>query len=363
MFIWEGLIIYTIINFVIKLYLLPILLLIKIRADYVLKLLCDFARTEEWYFSYRIRPMKQTKHIQILQKACDIKKKIAIVLQGPIRDNSDFLIETIKFYRKQYPDVDIIVSTWDDEDLKVLEELDKEKIYIIQSSKPDYSGILNVNYQIVSTRAGVNKASELGNEYVIKTRTDQRVCKPYIFYSLCELLSLYEPQNTNFMQNRIIITSTFIHNMFTPYFFSDFFYMGTVKDIGNLFACDLDYRQDRYEKKMSRKKYSETMYPPEIYLLKTYLINCLNYNCNDTIKDYWQCLKDFFICLDRKDIDLFTPKYEYNYAEHIANSEFAFNDDKHNKVLMGFNFWTWLNLYTGIFQYKTEYEKEMDVEF
>lgn len=353
----------TLLGVIIKIWLLPISFLAKLNIDFVMKSIVKDFSTDDCYISYRIRPQKSAKKIQLLPKACYSAKKIAVILQGPIGNNSEFLLETVKFYKKQYHDIDIIVSTWEDEEPETIEELSKEKIYVIQSPKPDYSGLLNVNFQVISTRAGIKKARELQSEYIIKSRTDQRVCKPYIFYSLCGLLDEYEPKNTKLMQRRIIALSTPWHNMFMPYFVSDFFYMGTLDDIEKLFSCDMDYRQDNYAKPMSRKKYSEMMYPPEVYLLKNYLCNYLNCTCNDTVKDYWQCLKDYLICLDRKDIDLFTPKYEYNYMEHIVNSEYDVNDNDYKKTLMGFNFWTWLNLYTGTLQYKTEYEQEMDVEF
>lgn len=46
---------------------------------------------------------------------------LAIVMQGPIRKEENFTYNTVKYYRHMYPNVKVIVSTWIDEDLEVLQ--------------------------------------------------------------------------------------------------------------------------------------------------------------------------------------------------------------------------------------------------
>ena len=95
--------------------------------------------------------------------------------------------------------------------------------------------------------------------------------------------------------------------------------------------------------------------------MKSYLKTYLGYRCDDTVKEYWQSLKDCFICMGRSDIDLLTLKYVTKRMDHINNSEYFVKDTQERKYLMGFNFWTWYELYNGNISYKEEYEKETEV--
>ena len=65
-------------------------------------------------------------------------------------------------------------------------------VEIIKNSKPDYSGIANINFQIESTKNGILKAKKLGLKYCLKTRTDQRIYRHdfILFFLSLFLLSL-----------------------------------------------------------------------------------------------------------------------------------------------------------------------------
>ena len=89
-------------------------------------------------------------------------EKTAIIMQGPLVREDDFTLETVKIYEKLFPGTVIIVSTWEDsaeEYVKKLSEL--SNCIVLLNEPPKFSGILNLNMQVVSTLAGIKKAKEL----------------------------------------------------------------------------------------------------------------------------------------------------------------------------------------------------------
>ena len=123
------------------------------------------------------RPM-YAKDYALVRDASTDNAHLAVVLQGPIVKEADFTLETLKFYRIIFPNTPVIVSTWDDEDAEYLDRLRKEGAEVLLNKKPTYPGPSNVNFQIISTAAGIQRAKDSGVDYVIKNRTDQRVYNP-----------------------------------------------------------------------------------------------------------------------------------------------------------------------------------------
>ena len=101
---------------------------------------------------------------------------------------------------------------------------------------------------------------------------------------------------------------------------------------------------------------------PEVYIMKNYfqLLGCAG---DDTIKDYWTGVKNNLICISMKDLDIVWPKYEERYRMHHYYGNY-FEDDSRDKLKTeNFDFENWINLYSGILQYRPEYEKYADVIF
>ncbi len=92
----------------------------------------------------------------------DENNKIAIVVQGPIIIKNDFTFETLKLYINIFPNAIVILSTWDDQSVRVISKIRDLGIRVIINKYPKYSGIGNVNYQIISTINGLVKAESLG---------------------------------------------------------------------------------------------------------------------------------------------------------------------------------------------------------
>jgi len=326
--------------------------------DYI----CNELEDENLYPSFRIR-RKDSRMTPINTDFCK-SDNIAIVLQGPIRYKDDFTLNSIRFYKELYCDAKIILSTWKDEPESLLDDFKRENIFIVKNDKPIFSGNLNVNYQIVSSRAGIKKAKELDAKYVVKTRTDQRVCRPYIFNTMEGMLDFFPIETECNINKRVIVIPTNHDNMFTPYFMSDFFYFGTTEDLYNLFNVKLSNKSNEdFRDLISRRDYSKSMFPPEIYLLKNFIKDYTNESCEDTVFEYWECLKKYFVCMDINMLDLFLVKYSYSHKDYCCNGDYFQDDNINQKKTQRIGFSEWFNLYNGSMKYLKEYESQADENF
>lgn len=327
--------------------------------NFLMRESCRRLENHDFSISYRVKPKQHEKQISYRQNTS--YKTLAIVLQGPIRYEEHYTVETVYFYRTLYPDAIIIVSTWDDEDQQEMERIREASAIVISSQKPSTPGILNINYQIASSKVGIEKAIELGAKYVCKSRTDQRIYKPYIYDFLINLVDSFPPSNEKIQDKRLVTLSTNYGNMFYPYFVSDFFYFGTSQEMIRLFNIGTD---DRSPYKMpphsTRRDYAKAEYAPEVYLLKKYLKN-LGFECKNSVEAYWEAIQKYLICVDIKLIDLDWPKYEYHFSENVMTGSYFEDDNELMLKTANVDFVNWLNLYNGTLKYVPEYEKYADV--
>ena len=80
-----------------------------------------------------------------------------IIIQGP----TNYCKEIIDCY-VDIPNV--VFSTWNDEPKENIDYLKSKGMDVIQSSKPTFSGYLNINYQTLSTFAGIQYLEDKGIE-------------------------------------------------------------------------------------------------------------------------------------------------------------------------------------------------------
>lgn len=324
-----------------------------------LRMTCKALQDDQFNISFHMMP-KEMVTVSALYgefKTLDF----AIVMQGPVCTKDNYTLNTVKFYKSMYPASKIIVSTWEEEDDNVLRILNESGAIIVKSKKPSYCGNLNVNYQITNTLAGLLKAKELGCEYSIKTRTDQRICKEYVFYSIISMINRFPCSGNDRQRKRIAVLSTNFGNMFTPYFLSDFLYAGCTEDVINVFSIPMDERQQfQLERSATKREQSESMRPPEIYIIKHYLKDRLGRKCENTIEQYWQAVKECFICFGMKDVGLLWPKYDVKYELNYFYGEYFPGSDIPLLSEMGFDFMNWFDLYSGSLKYDKEYEKYAD---
>ena len=88
-----------------------------------------------------------------------------IIIQGP----TNYCKEIIDCY-VGIPNV--VFSTWDDEPKENIDYLKSKGIDVIQSPKPTFTGYLNINYQTLSTFAGIQYLKDKGITEALKIRGD-----------------------------------------------------------------------------------------------------------------------------------------------------------------------------------------------
>lgn len=335
----------------------------KKYLPFVMRHVCKAAETKSTYVAYQIKP-KDTTEIPILS-GLEQSHSFAIVLQGPICMKDNMTYNTVKFYKQTYPHAVIIVSTWNDEPAENATRLTEQGAIIVRSEKPAHNGFMNVNYQLTNSLAGVEKAKELGCEFAVKTRTDQRVCKPFIFDAMLSSINMF-PSVSEKQRGRVVTLGA-CGGMFIPYYISDFMYLGYTEDLIKLFSIPYDSRADDTNIKklgcLSRCQISEQLIPPEVYILKHYCNDVLGLHYGNTLAAYWDVVKKCLICYGMNDIDLMWNKYDdtfYNSSWYVP----AYKADSIDSLYsMYLDFFTWLNLYTGNLKYDPCYEKYTNVPF
>jgi hypothetical protein len=314
---------------------------------------------KNYSLSYSIRPQDMCKRNAY---SFDVCHKLGIVIQGPIRIEDHFTLNAVRYYRSNYKNVLVIVSTWKNEADKEINEIEKAGAVVVLTEKPSNKGVLNVNLQLASSKAGIEKAKMLGAEYIAKTRSDQLISKINAFQMMIGMLNNFPSFSKN-QSNRIIVTSMNYGNLFFPFFMSDFFYFGKTSDIEKLMSIPADNRIPfEMEPKQTRKSYSEKEYPPEIFILKSYL-KSIGEPTDVTVKDYWQDMKNCFICCDWKMLGLIWPKNHYDEQSNLFNGDYFLDDEKATNKASNLDFATWFSLYTNEIKYNPIYEKEIDTVF
>jgi len=234
----------------------------------------------------------------------------AIVVQGPFVKKNHFTLNTLKLYRKIYPNIIIIYSGWDeDRDCKdVLSEIGVKTIF---SEFPSHSGLGNLNYQIVTSSKGVALAKSLGVDFVLKSRADQRMCSGRFLEDLKQFFNEFSdsPQKPSKLIG--ISKGTFIHRVNS---ISDMLMFGKINDMVTYWSPPLDQRGK--EKLAGGMTIFESVQAEiaEVYFFNNYIRSkkkkpVISY-------EFWfSSLAEFFIIIDSDMLNLYWPKYssENNY--------------------------------------------------
>ncbi|MFA0052390.1 WavE lipopolysaccharide synthesis family protein [Vibrio breoganii] len=265
------------------------------------------------FITIHARPFDASSYFNI--NKYKYNKEIAFLIQGPVGDLS-FLIETIKLYRIMFPNIPIFVSTWDDINIDSRVKIEELADKVVISEKPNLSGVLNVNYQIVSTSNGLKEIRDnSGAYYVIKTRVDQRICNSNVFKYLEALLEEY-PSKIKQQKERIALVNINT-SKYRPYSFSDMFQFGHIDDLTDYWSCKLDVRETSIDSIKSNNNYT-MKFCAENYITESYMgrkyIEFLGLNYENSLITYWQCIRDQFIVIDHTTLDLYWNKYSaYEY--------------------------------------------------
>ena len=273
--------------------------------------------------------------------------KVGLIIQGQIIKQNNFTYETILMYKKmlENQNVEIILSTWTDEDeniIKLFEELD---IHVVLSDKIEYSGRGNVNYQIITTQQGITKAESLNCEYVLKTRTDQRFYKTDVIEFFINLQKQFPIAGSTKLQNRIIACSfnSFIYRL---YGVSDMFLFGATQDMKMYWNVSFDNHSPVEWKDKTPLELFKT-YCPETYIARQFLVN-IGHNPTEELYDSLYTYANYFIFIDKESLKLYWPKYSN------MNSRWDFYYDSPMEEC---SFIDWFNLYSNNNKFKIYCEK------
>ena len=264
--------------------------------------------------------------------------RVAIVLQGPILGEKSFTLETVKLYQKHFRDTSIILSTWSDENPDYIARFRELEITLILNEKPEHAGASNINYQIISSSAGVQKAKEIGAEYVLKTRTDQRMYATGVvdyFYNICEQF----PVTGGFVRQKKRIVGISLNTFkYRMYGLSDMLIYGHVEDMLLYWNGTLDERESPVEVLPSRISLREHALRNicEVYLSRNFLKQ-IGRNLEWTLQGSWGAFSDNFVVVDKEVLDLLWPKY--------GRREYFWRSYGKNEYFQEITFNEWLNIY------------------
>jgi len=297
--------------------------------------LIDF--TKDNYLTFHLRPKKSENFY--LKSTAKTEEKFAIIIQGPIKDKFFFLKNTIEIYKKIFPNSSIIISTWENENINLINTLKKENIFILFNKEPAKS-LSNIDHQIYSTNSALKFAKEIGAKYSIKTRADIRINKNNLETFLLSLIRTFPAKKNNFINSRIIVPSL-ITFKYRIYSLSDIVMFGETEDLIKYF--------DRETFAEGLKKFNlnennllknETPIVAEIFLCSR-LVNNLEGKISWELNNWWATLKNYFCVIDNSSLDLFWYKYDWEY-------EYRYLRTYSGKFARAVDFQDWLALYNGL---------------
>jgi hypothetical protein len=260
----------------------------------------------------------------------------AVVMQGALRLEDDFTLETVKYYRQVMPGASIIVSTWNDQDSAALAAIEQAGAAVVTNPHPEYAGSGNVNRQIRTTVAGLEVARQQGFELTLKTRTDARIYAYHVLDYLAGLMRSF-PLRIETPQRARIVILDYATRLLIPNHPADMLMFGQTSDLTAFWSCPENYGPERNRcSENLGVHWSEKT--PEVYVCENYLRR-IGYPFERTIASWWRTLVELFVIADRDTIDHFWPKYGYA-QEHR---------DPANEPVRTFaicTFRDWINLFT-----------------
>lgn len=295
------------------------------------------------FVTYHRRP-KYAVDVEGIPSRAGTKAKLAVVLQGPLRLEDDFTVETVKLYKRSFRDADLIVSTWRGSDGQAISRLREIGVTVVENEQPEFRGVSNINLQIVSSASGVKRAREVGAEYVIKSRTDQRIYAPNVadlLYNLTELFPVIGGGGGGYRQRKRIIGNRLNTFMYRMYGLSDMFTYGHIDDMVLFWTPECDTRvftedMRRQAESGTLRKFAELRIC-EVYLVTEFLKR-IGRELKWTLRDSWSVFADHFCVVDNDQLDLFWPKYNRREFRWLKYSR----DERQQEM----TFRDWLSLYS-----------------
>ena len=307
-------------------------------------------KNNEIFLSYSFRPKLEKDTFKNI-KFQNNSENTAIIIQGPIKNYENFVIETIKLYLKIFPEALVVLSTWKDEVNEIFLNNIKNlnRFQLIQNIKPITK--YNVDLQILSTSKALDYAIQHNSKFCLKTRTDCRIYNPSSLIFLKNLLDTFKIKKKNELFENRILASSIDSRIYRVYGLTDICLFGETKDLLKYFLNE-SYEESLTKINLDVKNpiINETAVINEIFLCARYLSN-INHELKWTLDDWWETCKHIFCVFDTRSIDLFWYKYHWQYEQRFTNNYTT----SYNQSLQ---FSDWLNIYND----KTNFYKKSNKE-
>ena len=202
-------------------------------------------QSKDWIIQYTKLP-KNVERVPVEWPDDNRFAGYAIILQGPVRAEENFTVETIKYYKRCYPGVTVIVSTWTGSDTAAKAEAEKLGAVWIESEPPEARGAWNVNMQLDSSLAGMKKAKALGCRYAMKTRTDQRIYANDVLQYFRELQEIFPSGDPELMPQRLVYISRDASYRYMPFSLGDLVVFGETDEMVKLYSIKRDCRPNDF---------------------------------------------------------------------------------------------------------------------
>ena len=284
--------------------------------------------------------------------------RVAVVMQGPPFAQHDFTLETLRLYARNMPGCQLILSTWNDTDAQFLAAVRDIGVTVVLSAKPEFPGLFNINMQLVSAGAGVRRAIEDGAEWVLKTRTDQRLYEPDVLTFLVALVQAFPVAGETAQRHRIVGVG---HGSlkYAPYHVTDQTVFGHADDMLAYWTPPLrmDRAPDHWPADI-RSIFKQTpigelcrLGAAESYIASQFLMR-MGRGLDWTLRDSWAAYRDHFIFADYSATDFFWVKVQSKTQRETT----LVYDAVSNRHEMGFR--DWLLLHSGQLQPQDAAERE-----
>ena len=280
--------------------------------------------TRKTYFDYNYL-------VKFFNVYLNINEEFGIVMQGPVVTDKDFTYNTLKLYKYKYPYARILLSTWEGQSSHALSKIRDLGVLVIENVIPFNRGNLNINLQIVSSKVGINELKKFNVKYLLKVRTDQRMCKNMDFLAAMRNLQKTFPVDNNVLNSRLIICST---NSFKSrlYGITDMLMFGHVNDMEMFWSIPQETNG------LATSNYLDPVYYMKNEIGEGYLLK--HFSNNLRIKLCWsrsdslRFIVDHFCIIDKEQLDLFWFKYDrffesfefVRYRDHINWERMEFSD-------------------------------------
>ena len=270
-------------------------------------------KNSDQFTTYRQRP-KFASDVRTVGDDLAYDEPVAIVMQGPIPVPDNFTYETFAIYRRHMPDVRLILSTWADTPEEHLRPLRDLGVQLVLCEKPEIPGLFNINMQLVSAAAGIQKAVEDGAKWVMKTRVDQRLYSPNALAELVNMAKAF-PATGGFDQKHRILGVGYGSLKYAPYHVTDQTVFGHADDMLKYWTPPLrhDKAPDHFPATAhdiyTQVKIGEVAKyaAPESYIAAQYLTR-IGRDLDWTVQDSWAAYRDCFCFVDYQGTDFFWQK-------------------------------------------------------